>query len=158
MARWDILRQNQARDAELIPLHTEPREELKDSNTQVSRGPADESSTNNIEKPERSGNAIISHTPSRRTQHRDQGRTYSLRSSEIAAMTDIGMFRTVDVRDLARFVYDGNEARLKYDLESLRTQGLVEEKTVFRAHGSARKLVTLTAQGERLVRKVAGDS
>ena len=31
-------------------------------------------------------------------------------------MTDIGRFRTVDVRDLARFVYGGNEARLKYDL------------------------------------------
>jgi len=29
---------------------------------------------------------------------------YSLRGSEIAAMTDIGTCRTVDVRDLARFV------------------------------------------------------
>ncbi len=71
-------------------------------------------------------------------------------------MTDIGTFRTVDVRDLARFVYGGDEARLKYDLESLRTQGLVEEKTLFRAHRSARKLVTLTAQGQRIVRKASG--
>jgi DNA-binding PadR family transcriptional regulator len=71
-------------------------------------------------------------------------------------MTDIGMFRTVDVRDLSQFVYDGNETRLKYDLESLRAQGLVEEKKVFRAHTNARKLVTLTAEGERLIRKASG--
>jgi len=68
-------------------------------------------------------------------------------------MRDIGTFRTVDVRDLSRFAYGGDEARLKYDLASLRAQGLVEEKNLFRAHRSARKLVTLTAEGERLVRK-----
>ncbi len=71
-------------------------------------------------------------------------------------MRDIGTFRAVDVRDLARFVYGGNEARLKHDLESLRAQGLVEEKTFFRAHRSARKLVTLTAEGQRIVGKASG--
>ena len=65
-------------------------------------------------------------------------------------MTDIGRFRTVDVRDFARFVYGGDEARMKHDLESLRTQGLVEEKTVFRAHKRARKVVTLTEEGQRI--------
>jgi hypothetical protein len=71
-------------------------------------------------------------------------------------MRDIGTFRTVDIRDLARFTYGGNENRLKYDLESLRTQGLVEEKTLYRAHRSARKLVTLTAEGERVARRASG--
>ncbi len=71
-------------------------------------------------------------------------------------MKDIGTFRTVDVRDLARFVYAGDEARLKHDLESLRAQGMVEEKTLFRAHRSARKLVSLTAEGQRIVRKASG--
>jgi len=71
-------------------------------------------------------------------------------------MRDIGTFRTVDASDLGRFVYGSDEARLKYDLESLRAQGLVEEKSLFRAHRSARKLVTLTAEGERLVRKASG--
>jgi hypothetical protein len=71
-------------------------------------------------------------------------------------MKDTGTFRTVDVRDLGRFVYGGDEARLKYDLASLRAQGLVEEKTLFRAHRSARKLVTLTAEGQRIVRKASG--
>jgi len=71
-------------------------------------------------------------------------------------MSDIGRFRAVDARDLARFVYGGDGRRLKYDLESLRKQALIEEKTLLRAHRSARKLVTLTAQGERVVRQVSG--
>ena len=45
---------------------------------------------------------------------------------------------------------------MKYDLENLRTQGLVEEKTFFRAHKPARKMVTLTEQGGRMVRKASG--
>ncbi len=71
-------------------------------------------------------------------------------------MADIGRFRAIDVKDLARFAYQGDEARMKYDLESLRTQGLVEEKTFFRAHQSARKIVTLTERGHRIARKVSG--
>ena len=90
-----------------------------------------------------------------RAEHHDRGRTYSLRGSEMQAMIDIGRFRTVDVRDLARFVYGGDEGRLKADLENLRVQGLIEEKTLFRAHKSARKLVTLTEQGHRIVRKAS---
>jgi len=71
-------------------------------------------------------------------------------------MADIGRFRAVDVKDLARFAYQGDEARAKYDLENLRTQGLVEEKTLFRAHQSARKIVTLTERGHGVARKVSG--
>lgn len=50
------------------------------------------------------------------------------------AMADIGRFRAIDVKDLARFVYQGDGTRAKYDLENLRKQGLVEGKTFFRAH------------------------
>jgi DNA-binding PadR family transcriptional regulator len=71
-------------------------------------------------------------------------------------MRDIGMFRTVDVRDLARFVYGGTESRTEYDLDSLRTQGLVEEKTLSRAHNEPRKVVALTEQGHRILRKASG--
>jgi hypothetical protein len=45
---------------------------------------------------------------------------------------------------------------MKYDLENLRNQGLIEEKTFFRAHKSARKMVTLTEQGYRVARKKSG--
>lgn len=71
-------------------------------------------------------------------------------------MADIGRFRAVDAKDLAQFAYQGDEARMKYDLERLRAQGLVEEKTFFRAHKSARKMVTLTERGHRIAKKASG--
>src|SRR5712671_3718756 len=156
MARWDILQRENARDSELGPAREERRQESSGTAVSVGRGPTDGSSANSPERPERPSQSSPERSPDRRTQYGHGGPTYSLRSSEIAAMRDIGTFRTVDVRDLGRFVYGGDEARLRYDLASLRAQGLVEEKNLFRAHRSARKLVTLTAEGERLVRKASG--
>jgi hypothetical protein len=156
MARWDILQRENARDSEVRPPREERRQESSGAGVSVGRGPTDGSPANSPERPQGSLQSFAERSPDRRTQYRQGGRTYSLRDSEIAAMRDIGTFRTVDVRDLARFVYAGDEPRLKYDLESLRAQGLVEEKTLFRAHKSARKLVALTAEGQRIVRKASG--
>ena len=133
MARWDILNGDRIRESEAASPREERLKQSKDTSVSVGRGQTDSSSANTPERPDRTGQSSISRTPHCRTQHRDRGRTYSLRSSEVAAMRDIGMFRTVDVRDLARFVYGGSESRTEYDLESLRTQGLVEEKTLSRA-------------------------
>src|SRR5216684_7536996 len=156
MARWDILQRENVRDSELGLPREGRRQDSEATSVSVGRGSTDGSSANSPERPERPSQSSPERSRDRRTQHRHGGRTYSLRSSEIAAMRDIGTFRAVDARDLARFVYGGDEARLKYDLESLRAQGLVEEKTVFRAHKSARKLVALTAEGQRIVRKASG--
>ena len=156
MGRWDILDRNNARESEAGPPREERRQESSATSVSVGRRPGESTSTNSPERPEQPGQSSPERLPDRRTQHHDRERAYSLRSSEIAAMADIGRFRTVDVRDLARFVYAGNEARLKYDLENLRAQGLVEEKTLFRAHRSARRLVTLTTEGHRIVRKASG--
>ena len=71
-------------------------------------------------------------------------------------MTDIGTFRTVDVRDLARFTYGGNEAAMHYDLGELRVQGLVDEKTIPQAHKEPRNVVALTERGHRILRKASG--
>src|SRR6266851_3741692 len=155
MARWDFLQRENVRDSELGPSREERRPESSRTVVSVGRGPTDGSSGDSPERPERPSQSSPERAPDRRTQYGHGDRTYSLRSSETTAMRDIGTFRTVDVRDLARFVYAGDEARLKHDLESLRAQGMVEEKSLFRAHRSARKLVTLTAEGERLVRKAS---
>lgn len=69
-------------------------------------------------------------------------------------MTDIGRFRAVDVRDLARFIYKGDYPQMKHDLANLRKQELVAEKTVFRAHRPPRTMATLTEQGHRMTRKI----
>jgi predicted transcriptional regulator len=156
MARWDTLRGDRVRDAEMSPSPEERHQDSTGTSVSVGRGPSHTSSANIPEKPERQGQSSRARTPHLRTQHRDRGRTYSLRSREIAAMTDIGTFRTVDVRDLARFAYGGSEARMNYDLDGLRTQGLVEEKTVLRAHKEPRKVVTLTEKGHLILRKASG--
>jgi len=156
MARWDILHRDNGRDAEPRPANESRPQGTNGTTPSVRRGPTETSSTTTPERPERPGQSSPERSPGRRTQYRYGARTYSLRNLEIAAMRDIGTFRTVDVRDLAQFVYGGDERRLKYDLESLRGQGLVEEKTLFRAHRSARKLVTLTAEGLGIIRKASG--
>ena len=64
----------------------------------------------------------------RRSQHCDRGRTYSLpwfkdrNDDRPWAVSPFGF------SSLAQFEYDGNEIRLKHDLEGLRIQGLIEEK------------------------------
>jgi len=156
MARWDILNRDNVREAEPKPENESRPHDTIGTSPSVGRGPAESSSTTTAERPERPGQSSPDRTPDRRAQYRLGDRAFSLRSSEIAALRDIGTFRTVDARDLARFVYGGDAARLKYDLESLRAQGLVEEKTLLRAHRSARKLVALTAEGQRIVRKAGG--
>jgi DNA-binding PadR family transcriptional regulator len=45
---------------------------------------------------------------------------------------------------------------MRQDLQNLWEQELVKEKTVFRAHKPARKMVTLTEQGHRMVKKAGG--
>src|SRR5205814_7615138 len=47
-------------------------------------------------------------------------------------------------------------AHMRQDLENLRAQGLVEERTFLRAHKSARRMVTLTEPGYRIVKKSSG--
>src|SRR5260370_16696906 len=69
-------------------------------------------------------------------------------------MSEIGKFRTVDTKDLARFAFQGDENRVLEDLRSLEKQGLVQEKTLFRAHDEPRQIVTLTDPGYRLTRKI----
>jgi hypothetical protein len=156
MGRWDYLERDNARDSQTGSPREERHHGSSAASASVGRGATDSSSAKSRERPESSRQASKERSPDRRTDYRYEGRTYSLRSSELTAMVDIGRFRAIDVRDLAQFVYEGNETRVKYDLESLRTQGLVEEKTLFRAHKKARKLVTLTAEGEGIVRKTGG--
>lgn len=80
-------------------------------------------------------------------------RTQSLSESETRAIHDIGRLRIVDTKDLARFVYGGDGKRMELDIRNLRERGLIEEKTLFRAHKPHRRLLTLTRQGRRALSK-----
>jgi DNA-binding PadR family transcriptional regulator len=92
-------------------------------------------------------------TTKRRTRHNALDRSHSLRSSEIRAMCDIGKFRTVDIKDLARFAYQNSDTRMAQGIRRLRSQGLIQERTIYRAHRQPRRILTLTEQGQRLLRK-----
>ena len=156
MSRWDISDPDRIPNPE-VPAPADQRTK-ESGNTAPAMGRAGTTDTTAGEterriwrEQERSNTSV-----DRRQPYSDRGRTYSLRDSELEAMGEIGRFRTVDIENLARFVYRGEQSRMSYDLENLRRQGLIEEKTLFRAHSSTRRMVTLTEQGSRMVRRKSG--
>jgi DNA-binding PadR family transcriptional regulator len=157
MSRWDITDPDRVHSSEVRLPSEQQRKDADDASSSVGRsGSGSDAAEKKIERPEQSVDTRGKGPSLRRKKHEVQGQTYSLRSTESEAMADMGRFRAIDVRDLARFVYSGHQARMKYDLENLRKQGLVEVKTVFKAHRPARRIVTLTAQGHRFTQKASG--
>jgi hypothetical protein len=154
MGRWNITDPGRVHSAEPRNSNSEQREHQGSESPSEGRRVGNRRSTEELpdrqhpieQTPERGGD--------RRTRYQECRRPYSLRSSEIEAMSDVGRFRALDADDLARFVYQGDTARANRDFANLRRQGLVEEKTVFRAHREPRKLLTLTDQGSRMLRQV----
>ena len=80
-------------------------------------------------------------------------RAYSLRPSEIHAMAEVGKFRVVGVEDLARFSYADDRSRMESDLRNLARQGLVELRGTSALKKESRQVLTLTKQGQRLIRR-----
>jgi hypothetical protein len=64
-----------------------------------------------------------------RTQYSDRDRTYSLRTSEIHTLIDVGRFRVVAVEDLASLGYSGDRAGMGSDLRNLVQQGLLHRRS-----------------------------
>jgi hypothetical protein len=59
----------------------------------------------------------------------------------------------VAVEDLAKFAYSGDRSRMESDLRGLLHQGLVERRETSVLKKESRQVLTLTKQGERLVRR-----
>jgi len=154
MSRWDIYDPSRIHSAEPRTSTSEPREEQGSAPPSVGRGGTHGPVAEDVRGRRHPMQPALERRDHRRTRYTDRGRSYSLRGSEIEAMSDIGRFRTLDVKDLARFVYQDDSARANHDFHNLRRQGLIEEKTVFRAHRTPRKLLTLTDQGSRMLRQV----
>lgn len=90
-------------------------------------------------------------TAENRTVHELRGRTYRLRSSEIATMVELGKFRAVAKEDLSEFAYGSNDDRMRPDVENLVRQGLVEMKSIPHEETGSRQLLTLTKYGHRFL-------
>lgn len=86
-----------------------------------------------------------------RRRYRDGGRTYTLRTSEIQTMTDIGKFRALAAKDIEAFVYGGDKTRMEADLGNLRRQRLILERDIPEHDNKARRLVALTKEGRHLL-------
>jgi hypothetical protein len=95
----------------------------------------------------------ISRSEARRLGCEGQPHNYLLRESEIRALSDLGKFRAVDTLDLLRFAYRGDEVRQDEDLRSLDSQELIEARTVYRANRAPRRILTLSRQGQKVLRQ-----
>ncbi len=88
-----------------------------------------------------------------RTEIPDRDRTYSLRSSEIHTLTEVGKFRVVAVEDITKYGYAGDRSRLDSDLRNLIHQRLVERRDTSVLKMKSQQVLTLTKEGKRLVRR-----
>jgi len=83
----------------------------------------------------------------------DRDKSYSLRPSEIHTLTEVGKFRVVGVDDLATFAYNGHRDRVQSDVRNLARQGLIEQRGTSPLKRESRRVLTLTGQGQRLIRR-----
>lgn len=83
-----------------------------------------------------------------------RGHTYRLSSTELAALHDIGRFRTLNIEDLAQYGYQGHEEAMRRDLRSLKDHFLIELRTApVGRHGGKVSIVALTKAGRVVAEK-----
>ena len=88
-----------------------------------------------------------------RTSYRDGHWMYSLRTSEIRTLRDLGTFRAIDSEALAEIGYAGNRDRMEQDLRNLIRQSLITRRTLEGSEKKRVRVVTLTKAGQRFLRK-----
>ena len=92
----------------------------------------------------------------REIHHRD--RVLTLSDAQLETMRDIGRFRTVGEDDLLRFRYEGNARKFYRDYLNLKSQGLVERRTI--SVGKTCKplpVYTLTRDGKKTLKSAGLD-
>ena len=80
-------------------------------------------------------------------------REYLLRESEVHTLSELGRFRVVAPSDLAKYGYAGDSARMERDIRRLKEQSLLTEKTLEISGKKTLRVLTLTKQGAKLLRK-----
>jgi len=125
----------------------EPNTTTPPKTDQVREQATNDASQSSDREPERQG----TRTAEPRTVHELRGRTYRLRSSEIATMVELGKFRVVAKEDLSKFAYGSNADRMRPDVENLVRQGLVEMKSIPHEETGSRQLFSLTKRGHRFL-------
>ena len=86
----------------------------------------------------------------------------SLRDEERKVLAEVGRFRVITTRDLAKTVYDSRSSRMERDLAFLREKGLIQVDAVnARRDGRGGRVerievVTLTRAGRNAARQISG--
>jgi hypothetical protein len=79
---------------------------------------------------------------------------YRLSDTERRTMAEIGRFRTVSVKDLARERYNEDTAKMRQDIRHLRSHKLLQTRSLWRAKERDRlEVVTLTRRGKRVLER-----
>lgn len=117
------------------------------------RSASDDRSRNQANRGEHSNSTASRGFDRSRTIYRGRDREYSLRDSELRTLTDVGKFRVVPTDDLARFGYQGDQARMEADLRNLKRHGLVEQRYIEGHSSYSTKVLTLTKEGHRLLKR-----
>ena len=86
-----------------------------------------------------------------RSAYRDRNREYSLRESEVQTLIELGKFRVVPADDLARLGYRGDRSRMENDVQHLRRQGLIEQRSIEGHESYSKQVLTLTKEGHKLL-------
>ena len=95
--------------------------------------------------------SFVARSPELRKVYEIRGRTYRLRTSELAAMVEVGKFRAISEEDLIEFAYGSDKDRMRPDVENLIRQGLVLMKSIPHEEKGSRQLLTLTKAGHRFL-------
>ena len=85
------------------------------------------------------------------TAYRERNREYSLRESEVRTLIELGKFRVVPADDLARLGYRGDRSRMENDVQHLRHQGLIEQRSIEGHESYSKRVLTLTKEGHKLL-------
>lgn len=126
MSRYDPFHPDELREPS--PGTEDSRERKpEDRSASIGRGGSGRDETNNSREgtdrnPERNRQP--------RQKYQDRDRTYDLRESEMRALADIGQFRAVRTRDLIELRYGGDARQAERDITNLKSQGLLQQKTL----------------------------
>jgi len=86
-----------------------------------------------------------------RSGYRHRDREYSLRESEVQALIEIGKFRVVPTEDLSWIAYRADRSRMENDLQNLRRQGLLEQRSIEGHDGRSKNVLALTREAHKLL-------
>jgi DNA-binding MarR family transcriptional regulator len=152
-----VSRRYELNDLDHLPAPEHPRapaterQSNSDSEDSRARGGGSESPEPHRDHPIASPNRHRSNEP--RTPYRDRDRTYSLRSSEIQTLKEIGTFRAVDSEAIAEIGYGGNRNQLDQDLKNLARQSLISRRSIQGAQTERVQILVLTKAGKRFLAK-----